>query len=201
MLLRFAYVTGWRIPSEVQTLQWRQVDFEAGEVRLNPGTTKNQQGRTFSMVHDELRELLHHQRTVTDRLQHTTGTICPWVFHRNGQAIKSFRSTWKKACLQAGYLGRIPHDLRRTAVRNLVRAGVSESIAMTMTGHLTRSVFDRYDIVSSRDLRNAAALLNEHAGLSVRDRLDRETVTDRDNFRDNQADLAIIHSPPPAVSC
>jgi len=200
MLLRFAYITGWRIPSEVQTLQWRQVDLEAGEVRLNPGTTKNQQGRTFSMAHDDLRDLLHHQRTVADRLQHTTGTICPWVFHRNGQPIKSFRSTWKKACLRAGYPGRIPHDLRRTAVRNLVRAGVSESIAMTMTGHLTRSVFDRYDIVSSRDLRNAAALLNEHTGLGFRGRLGKETLTDRDNSRDNQADLAITHRPQQAVS-
>ena len=68
---------------------------------------------------------------------------------------------------------------------------------MTMTGHLIRSVFDRYDIVSSLDLRNAATLLNEHTGLGVRDRLGKETLTDRDN----QADLTIIHSPQPAVSC
>ena len=162
MLLRFAYVTGWRIQSEVQTLQWRQVDFTAKEVKLDPGTTKNQQGRTFPIT-NALRKILRYQRTVAERLQRATGAICPWVFHRRGSPIKSFRGTWRAACLRAGCPGRIPHDLRRTAVRNLVRTGVSETVAMTMTGHRTRSVFDRYDIVSNRDLRNAAALLNDQA--------------------------------------
>ena len=159
-LLRFGYITGWRVRSEIQTLQWRQVDFEAGEVRLDPGTTKNRQGRTFPMT-DALREILIHQRSVTDRLQRTTGTICPWVFHRHGRPIKTFATAWRTACTHAGSPGRIPHDLRRTAVRNLIRTGVSESVAMTLTGHQTRSVFDRYDVVSSRDLQNAAALLNQ----------------------------------------
>ena len=160
LMLRFAYITGWRVRSEVQTLQWRQVDFEAGEVRLDPGTTKNKQGRTFPFT-DTLREVLVSQRVVADGLQQTTGTICPWVFHRDGRPIKTFVTAWRTACVSAGCPGKIPHDLRRTAVRNLIRAGVSEPVAMAMTGHLTRSVFDRYNIVSSRDLRNAAALLSE----------------------------------------
>lgn len=160
LMLRFAYITGWRVRSEVQTLQWRQVDFAAGEVRLDPGTTKNKQGRTFPFT-DTLREVLVSQLVVADGLQQTTGTICPWVFHRDGRPIKTFVTAWRTACIRAGCPGKIPHDLRRTAVRNLIRAGVSEPVAMAMTGHLTRSVFDRYNIVSSRDLRNAAALLSE----------------------------------------
>ena len=70
--------------------------------------------------------------------------------------IKAFRAAWTKA----GCPGRIPHDLRRTAVRNLVRAGVPERVAMQMTGHKTRSVFERYNIVSECDLVDAAKKLN-----------------------------------------
>ena len=180
MMLRFAYITGWRVRSEIQTLQWRQVDFEAGEVRLDPGTTKNKQGRTFPFT-DPLWEVLVHQRTVAEQFQRTTGTICPWVFHRQGRPIKAFVTAWRRACTRAGCPGKIPHDLRRTAVRDLIRAGVSEPIAMAMTGHLTRSVFDRYNIVSSRDLRNAAALLNQ----ARRTQRTYGTATDRDNYRDS----------------
>jgi integrase len=85
---------------------------------------------------------------------------CPFVFNREGHQIKNFRNTWKRVCHATGLAGKIPHDFRRTAVRNLVRAGVPERVAMMITGHKTRSVFDRYNIVSDGDLQEAARKLD-----------------------------------------
>ena len=155
-------MTGWRIPSEVLTLEWRQIDFTAGEVRLDPGQTKNREGRVFPFT-PELRVLLEAQREMTHKLVPTRGII-PWVFHRLGRRITKFPKSWRDACVAAGCPGRIPHDLRRTAVRNLVRAGVPESVAMKLTGHKTRSVFERYNIVSDGDLRDAVTKLAAQSG-------------------------------------
>ena len=161
-LVTFAYITGWRIPSEVLPLEWRQVDFAGGIVRLDPGTTKEQFGRVFPFT-SELRALLEEQRSYTDRIQSEKGILVPWVFHRDGLRIKSFRGAWTNVRKRAGIPGRIPHDFRRTAVRNLVRAGIPERVAMSMTGHRTRAVFDRYNIVSEGDLRQAAQKLDQVA--------------------------------------
>jgi integrase len=159
----FAYLTGWRIDSEVLSLEWRQVDFNAGEVRLDPGRTKNGEGRTFPMTR-ELRQLLEAQRAITEDLQRRHNVVCRHVFHREGRPIRSFRVAFRTACVRAGCPGRVLHDLRRTAVRNLVRAGIPERVAMQMTGHKTRSVFERYNIVSAGDLRDAGRRLDIAAG-------------------------------------
>jgi len=151
----FAYITGWRVAAEVLPLQWHQVDFGVGTVRLEPGTTKNKEGRTFYMT-PELRATLEGQRAASDALQRTQGAIIPWVFHRNGEPIKGFRKAWKAACIAAGCPGRIPHDFRRTAVRNLERAGVPRSTAMKMVGHKTESVYRRYAIVDQQMLREGS---------------------------------------------
>jgi integrase len=162
-VFRFAYITGWRIRSEVWKLQWRHVDFEASTVTLDPGTTKNDEGRVFPFTL-ELRELLEAQRAETDAVEKKKGMVCPWVFHRNGNPIRECKRAWATACIAAGLPGKIQHDFRRTAVRNLVRAGIPEAVAMKMTGHKTRSVFERYNIVSPGDLTEAARKLDIAAG-------------------------------------
>jgi integrase len=159
-VVTFAYVTGWRVPSEVLTLQWAQVDRKVGTVRLEPGTTKNREARV--LVYREitdLRDTIDAQWTAHQALA-KQGTLCPFVFQRNGEPIKGFRRAWLSACKAAGCPGRIPHDFRRTAVRNLVRAGVPERVAMQITGHKTRSVFERYNIVSEGDLEDAGRKLD-----------------------------------------
>jgi integrase len=171
-VIQFAYHTGWRVHDEVLPLEWRQVDFAAGEVRLDPGTTKNRAGRVIHMS-AELRQVLEAQHVEHERLK-KSGVIFPFVFFREvakgrggekrPKRITSFNKAWRNACRLAGCPGKIPHDLRRTAVRNFVRAGIPERVAMQMTGHKTASVFARYNIVSDGDLREAAAKMNVAAG-------------------------------------
>ena len=167
-VIEFASVTGWRIASEVLPLEWRQVDFHAGEVRLDAGTTKNGEGRVFPLT-QRLRTMLQAQDAEREKLK-KAGHIWPLLFFRmvakgrggkkEPKPITAFGKAWKNACKTAGCPGRIPHDLRRTAVRNLVRAGIPERVAMMMTGHKTRSVFERYNIVSGGDLKDAALKLD-----------------------------------------
>lgn len=158
-IVTFAYITGWRVRSEVLPLTWKLVDFHGGTVSLSPGTTKNREGRVFPFTAD-LRALLEAQRDRTKDVERERQAVIPWVFHRHGTRIMALRKIWTRACREAGCPGRLLHDFRRTAVRNLVRAGVPERVAMQLTGHKTRSVFERYNIVSETDLRDAARRLD-----------------------------------------
>jgi integrase len=157
-VVAFAYATGWRVTSEVLPMEWRQVDFAAGEVRLDAGSTKNGDGRVFPFTAD-LRDLLEGQRAAADVLK-GQDVICRWVFHRDGRRIRSFRGAWATACRSAGCPDRIVHDFRRTAVRNLERSGVPRATAMAMVGHKTESVYRRYCIVSAGDLKDAVRKLD-----------------------------------------
>jgi integrase len=176
-VVTFAYVTGWRINSEVLPLQWRQVDLRVGEVRLDPGTTKNREGRVFYLT-AELHQLLKEQRSAADEIQRQKKMIVRHVFfhrvvtkagalgHWAGKGISGdgFYHAWRTARTAAGCPGSIPHDFRRTAIRNMVRAGIPERVAMKLSGHKTRSVFDRYNVVSDGDLRDAASRLGHTGG-------------------------------------
>ena len=110
-------------------------------------------------VHRRTSDLLREQWASHDELRRS-GTICPSVFHRAGKPIRSFIKIWRAACKSAGCPGRIPHDLRRTAVRNFERAGVPRSTAMAMVGHKTESIYHRYTIVNDTSRLEAAEKLN-----------------------------------------
>ena len=79
----------------------------------------------------------------------------PLVFHRDGIPIRRWRTAWRTACQAAGVPTRFLHDCRRTAARNLIRASVPERVAMLLTGHKTRAIFDRYNIINEQELLEA----------------------------------------------
>jgi integrase len=142
-----AYTFGWRMQSEVLTLERRHLDLEAGTLRLDPGMAKNEEGRVVYLT-PELRMLLGEQLERVRDLERSRKEIVPWLFPHlgprlGGQRIRDFRKAWAEACKAAGVPGAFHHDFRRTAVRNLVNAGVPERVAMSITGHKTRTVFDR----------------------------------------------------------
>ncbi len=144
--MRFAALTGWR-KREVTGLRWAHVDFDAGTVHLEATRSKNSEGRTFPFrALPPLQELLEDQRARTRAVERATGQLVPWVFHRDGEPIRSMRGAWDGACSRVGLDGAWFHDLRRTAVRNLERAGVPRSVAMKLTGHKTEAVYRRYAI-------------------------------------------------------
>jgi len=158
-----AYTFGFRMQSEVLALERRHIDLEAGTVRLG-AETKTDEGRVIYLT-PECARLVAAQVARVEALQRRLGRIVPWLFPhggtgpRAGARRKDFRKAWTTACEAAGAPGMLRHDFRRTAVRNLVNVGVPERVAMKITGHKTRSVFDRYHIVSPGDLQAAARKL------------------------------------------
>jgi integrase len=163
-----AYTTGMR-RGEIVRLKWDNVDLLSGMVRLNVGETKNGEGRVIPLG-DELLECLKSQL----RLRNNTVPDCPLVFFRiirtkenpvpSWVPIGDFRKVWEAGCAKCGLVGLLIHDLRRAAVRNLVRAGVQEQVAMKLSGHLTRAIFSRYNIVSEQDLTDAVRKLQKFQG-------------------------------------
>jgi integrase len=148
----FALKTGRRV-SEIAGLTWSHIDLENSIVRLEAGETKNNEARTV-YLDNELQEILQEQWEARKQAK----KLLPCVFpnHNGSDKIKQFRKVWKKACDNAGIGHKLFHDFRRTAVRNMVRSGVPEGVAMRVSGHRTRSVFERYNIVNDADLRLAA---------------------------------------------
>lgn len=156
---RIGYELGWRL-REVLGLTWATVDLDAGVLRLEPGTTKNKDGRT-AYVTPELAGLLAEQRARVTALERQLGRIIPGVFPYlgrgplQGQPRRSYIKAWRSAVKAAGLPGIIVHDLRRSAVRNMERDGVARSVATKITGHRTEAIYRRYAIVSDADLKEA----------------------------------------------
>ena len=144
----------WRI-SELREMKVRQVNLLNRTIRLEPGTTKNGEGREVSMT-----------AAVYELLGGCTGGkgADDYVFTRpDGKAVRDFRELWRNACVTAGIPTLLFHDLRRTAARNLRRAGVAEGVIMKIGGWRTRSVFERYAIVAQSDIMDAMVKLEAHA--------------------------------------
>ena len=148
------YITGLR-RGEITAIQWPQVDFEAGLITLEKGETKNDEPRSVPILDGDMRDLLEAAKTERD----ANWPDSPWVFSRGGERIIDFRWAWDEACKRAGVPDLNFHDLRRTAVRNMRRAGIPQVIRMKISGHKTDSMERRYNIVDSEDLQMAKELL------------------------------------------
>ena len=183
---RFAYLCAWR-RGQIASLQWSDVDRNAGVIVARAEHVKN--GRAHKIVlESELAEIIE-RRWVAREYQTPTGSaLSPYVFHRNGRPVGDYRKAWFSACKAAGFVkpkldkmtgepvsvtvkgtqrivmvpSRYFHDFRRSGVRNMVRAGVREGVAMSISGHRTRAIFDRYNITSDDDLRQAVKQTAEH---------------------------------------
>jgi len=158
-----SYVYGWRMQSEVLALEQRQLNLDAGTLTLDPGQTKNGEGRVVFLTPD-LKLLLAEQLGRVKALERQLERIIPSLFPHlsgrfTGQPRGDFRRAWATACENAGVQGMLRHDLRRTAVRNMEQAAVPRSVAMKLTGHKTENVYRRYAIVSPADLKAAALKL------------------------------------------
>lgn len=173
-IARFGYLSGWR-RSEIVSLKWQAVDRAAREVRLR--TSKNGQGRVLPL-HGDLWDLIERRwaaRTV--QMKDETAKLSQFVFHRAGVPVVDFRKPWKEACSKAKIAGRLFHDLRRTAVRNMVRAGVPQSVAMGISGHKTVSMFLRYNITNGADKCEALRKTAEYLAAQPKKNQE-ETVVD-----------------------
>jgi integrase len=124
----------------------------------DPGTTKNGEGRSFPFT-AAIEKVLKDQLAIHETLK-KAGTICPFVFHRHGERIVYFRAAWKNACKAAGCPTALVHDMRRSAVRTFERASVPRSVAMSIVGHTTESIYRRYAIVDEAMQREAAVRLD-----------------------------------------
>ena len=149
----WAFWTGMR-RGEIGKLTWVAFDRETSTLILPGRITKNGKSRKL-ILEGIYREVIGWRLSVR-RLD------CPFIFHRQGKPMGDFRKAWATARQKAGVMGLHVHDLRRTAVRNMVRAGVDKTVAKKISGHRTDAVFDRYNITSDEDLREAMQMTESY---------------------------------------
>jgi integrase len=165
-VLTFAFQTGWR-KEEILGLKWEYIDMKERQITLPGRMSKNKHTRPI-YADDVVYKILQERR----RKQFEDGSrTFPFVFHRmrstggsrterkenvHPERIGDFKKVWAKACQEAGLEGLLFHDLRRSAIREMVRNVYSERVAMEISGHKTRSVFDRYNIIDLEDQKAAA---------------------------------------------
>ena len=157
-ILDLAYYSGWR-KNEILGLTWEEIDEAGGVIRLSSARSKTLVGRILP-ISQPIPEALARRRARRD-------PDSPLVFHRDGIPVRRWRTAWRTACQAAGVPTRFLHDCRRTAARNLIRASAPDRVAMLLTGHKSRAIFDRYNIINEQELLEAGdqlvAYLEQHA--------------------------------------
>jgi integrase len=156
--LRALFVVGYHIGVRLGTLrmlEWDQVDLKGGQIRLRKKQVKQKRAHT-APIYGHMRAWLEMQSS--DRDQNWPN--CSYVFHWHDRPIGAHLKGWREACKRAGLPGLKFHDLRRSAVRNMERAGMPRNVAMGITGHRTEAVYRRYDIVSEKDMQLAASRMD-----------------------------------------
>jgi integrase len=151
--LVIAYHTGAR-KGEIRSILKDKIDLKAGRINLPGRTTKNGKPRYLPIYGDLAAEL--------DMAIASGAKDCPHLIQQDGRPVYNWKKAWATACKAAGVAGTLFQDLRRTALTNMIEAGLSEKEAMEISGHRTRSVFDRYHIVSDRRLKEMAGKLEVH---------------------------------------
>ena len=152
-ILDLAYYSGWR-KNEILGLTWDEIDEAGGVIRLSPARSKTLVGRILP-ISQPIADALARRRARRD-------PDSPLVFHRDGIPVRRWRTAWRTACQAAGVPTRFLHECRRTAARNLIRASVAERVAMLLTGHKSRAIFDRYNIINEQELLDAGDQLVEY---------------------------------------
>jgi integrase len=163
----FAWLSAWR-PKEIRSLSWPDLDGDV--IKLKPENAKIRKGRSVPLV-GELAAVIERRR---QRMSATTNL----VFHRDGKPMGDFRKAWHTACKLAG-VNRLFYDLRRSGVRDLIRAGTSQTVAMSISGHTTDAMFRRYDITSDTDQRAALEARQSYSTRAVEQEQAAQPVTER----------------------
>ena len=160
----FGWLTGMR-KSEIASLRWQ--DVTGDEIRLRAENSKNAKPRVIPFE-GELATLMERRKKARQFKVKDVTTNSPLIFHREGEPVCEFRKSWRTACRLAG-VRRLFHDLRRSAARNMLNAGVPQAIAMQVTGHKTDSMYRRYAIVAPNDVRTALRMTQEHTAAEMQE--------------------------------